>query len=89
LPLLAAGTFLLAWIMTKFTEPVRLGMTVLVVPKLGKFLYAKKKEKEALVGVDGVRPPCDVPPADKETSKSSENLVDRGAQSSTSAKISE
>ena len=32
------GTFALAWVMTKFTEPVRFGATVLVVPRLSRAL---------------------------------------------------
>ena len=32
------GTFMLGWVMTKFTEPIRLGVTVLVVPRLSKWL---------------------------------------------------
>jgi hypothetical protein len=32
------GTFALAWVMAKFTEPVRLGVTVLVVPRFAKWL---------------------------------------------------
>jgi hypothetical protein len=31
--------------MTKFTEPIRLGATVLIVPKLSNILYAKKMER--------------------------------------------
>lgn len=31
-----AGTFALAWIMTKFTEPVRLGVSVAVVPSVAR-----------------------------------------------------
>jgi Protein of unknown function (DUF1279) len=32
------GTFAIAWIMTKFTEPVRLGLTILIVPKVSRIL---------------------------------------------------
>jgi hypothetical protein len=45
--------------MTKFTEPVRLGVTLLVVPKLAKWLgYRKavqeeKKEKAKIVKEQG------------------------------------
>lgn len=31
------GTFALAWVMTKFTEPIRLGVTLAAVPKIAKF----------------------------------------------------
>lgn len=30
------GTFALAWVMTKFTEPIRLGVTIAAVPKIAK-----------------------------------------------------
>ncbi|EEY61676.1 uncharacterized protein PITG_02010 [Phytophthora infestans T30-4] len=32
------GTFLLAWIATKFTEPVRLALTIAVTPRIARFL---------------------------------------------------
>ncbi|KAG6617478.1 uncharacterized protein IUM83_02390 [Phytophthora cinnamomi] len=32
------GTFLLAWIATKFTEPVRLAVTLAVTPRIARFL---------------------------------------------------
>lgn len=32
------GTFAVAWVMTKFTEPMRLAVTVAVVPSISKFL---------------------------------------------------
>jgi hypothetical protein len=56
---LTAATFAIAYIMTKFTEPVRLGVTLLVVPKLAKWLgYRKavqeeKKEKAKIVKEQG------------------------------------
>lgn len=31
------GTFAVAWVMTKFTEPLRLGVTLAAVPKIAKF----------------------------------------------------
>lgn len=31
------GTFAIAWVMTKFTEPVRLGFTLLTVPSIARF----------------------------------------------------
>jgi hypothetical protein len=37
-----AGTFAIAWVMTKFTEPLRLGATFVIVPKLGQYVYDKK-----------------------------------------------
>ena len=36
------GTFAIAWIMTKFTEPLRLGITVLIVPKVAKIVGGQK-----------------------------------------------
>ncbi|GMF32626.1 unnamed protein product [Phytophthora fragariaefolia] len=33
-----SGTFLLAWIATKFTEPVRLAVTIAVTPRIARFL---------------------------------------------------
>jgi hypothetical protein len=35
------GTFAIAWVMTKFTEPIRLGVTLLVLPKVAKILGKK------------------------------------------------
>ncbi|ETK95787.1 hypothetical protein F441_01366 [Phytophthora nicotianae CJ01A1] len=32
------GTFLLAWIATKFTEPVRLALTIAITPRIARFL---------------------------------------------------
>jgi len=32
------GTFAIAWVMTKFTEPVRAGLTIAVVPSIARFL---------------------------------------------------
>jgi len=31
------GTFAVAWVMTKFTEPIRLGVTLLTVPSIARF----------------------------------------------------
>lgn len=31
------GTFAVAWVMTKFTEPLRMGITLAVVPKIATF----------------------------------------------------
>eukprot|EP00644_Phytophthora_capsici_P006978 jgi/Phyca11/526248/estExt2_fgenesh1_pm.C_PHYCAscaffold_80118 len=33
-----SGTFLLAWIATKFTEPFRLALTIAVTPRIARFL---------------------------------------------------
>jgi hypothetical protein len=41
------GTFALGWVMTKFTEPVRIAATVVAVPSLAKF-FASKQEREQL-----------------------------------------
>ena len=32
------GTFLVAWFTTKFTEPVRMGVSIAIVPPLAKFM---------------------------------------------------
>jgi len=38
------GTFAVAWVMTKFTEPVRLAVTLTIVPTISRFLgYAPPK----------------------------------------------
>lgn len=31
------GTFLIAWIATKFTEPVRLAVTLAITPRIARF----------------------------------------------------
>lgn len=36
--LFIVGTFAIAWVMTKFTEPVRLGVTLAVLPKIARIL---------------------------------------------------
>ena len=38
----SAGIFAIAWVMTKFTEPVRLGVTIYAVPKISRFLRGRK-----------------------------------------------
>lgn len=48
------GTFAIAWVMTKFTEPLRLGFTVLVVPSVAR-----------LFGRGPVAAISDVPPTPK------------------------
>eukprot|EP01089_Gocevia_fonbrunei_P006614 TRINITY_DN173_c0_g1_i1.p1 TRINITY_DN173_c0_g1~~TRINITY_DN173_c0_g1_i1.p1 ORF type:complete len:103 (-),score=9.48 TRINITY_DN173_c0_g1_i1:84-392(-) len=40
-----ASTFALAWIATKFTEPIRFGLTLYVTPKLHR-LYLRCKDKQ-------------------------------------------
>lgn len=35
------GTFAIAWVMTKFTEPIRLGVTIVIVPKIAQLLGKK------------------------------------------------
>ena len=37
-----AGSFAIAWIATKFTEPVRFGISVYCVPKLARVLFNKR-----------------------------------------------
>ncbi|CEG44421.1 Predicted membrane protein [Plasmopara halstedii] len=39
------GTFLLAWVATKFTEPVRLGLTIAMTPRIARFLGRDKYER--------------------------------------------
>jgi len=36
------GTFAIAWVMTKFTEPLRLGFTVATVPTIARFFGRRK-----------------------------------------------
>lgn len=38
------GTLALAWIMTKFTEPPRLALTVAVTPKVSKVLGQRQRD---------------------------------------------
>ena len=39
------GTFAIAWVMTKFTEPLRLGFTLAIVPPIARLLgYAEPKD---------------------------------------------
>jgi len=33
-----AGLFALAWVTTKFTEPVRLLVTIMIVPRIARYL---------------------------------------------------
>lgn len=40
------GTFAVAWVMTKFTEPLRLGLAIAVVPSVARFL-GRAPPKEA------------------------------------------
>lgn len=40
------GTFAIAWVMTKFTEPVRIAVAISVVPSIARFLkFAPPKSK--------------------------------------------
>jgi len=32
------GTFAVAWVMTKFTEPIRAGVTLVIVPRIAKLI---------------------------------------------------
>ena len=43
----AVGTFAISWVMTKFTEPLRLGVTVAIVPTVARFL-GKAPPKESV-----------------------------------------
>jgi hypothetical protein len=38
----AAGDFAAAWIITKFTEPIRLPLTAYLTPKIAKFIQKKQ-----------------------------------------------
>lgn len=40
------GTFALAWVMTKFTEPLRLGFTISIVPSIARFLGRAPPKKQ-------------------------------------------
>ena len=40
------GTFALAWVMTKFTEPIRLGFTISIVPSIARFLGRAPPKKQ-------------------------------------------
>lgn len=42
------GTFAIAWVMTKFTEPLRLGFTVATVPTIARFFGRRKDAAAAL-----------------------------------------
>lgn len=47
------GTFAIAWVMTKFTEPARLFLTLGIVPTISRSLgYAPPKEKKAKKSAD-------------------------------------
>eukprot|EP00600_Ochromonadales_sp_CCMP1393_P000916 CAMPEP_0174989774 /NCGR_PEP_ID=MMETSP0004_2-20121128/20922_1 /TAXON_ID=420556 /ORGANISM="Ochromonas sp., Strain CCMP1393" /LENGTH=179 /DNA_ID=CAMNT_0016243247 /DNA_START=129 /DNA_END=668 /DNA_ORIENTATION=+ len=39
------GTFAIAWVMTKFTEPVRLATTLGIVPSVSRFIYGETNSK--------------------------------------------
>ena len=39
------GTLVIAWVMTEFTEPIRIGAAVVIVPPLAKALGVKAKQK--------------------------------------------
>lgn len=43
------GTFAIAWVMTKFTEPLRLGFTLLTVPSVARFFGRVPFKSEATV----------------------------------------
>lgn len=40
------GTFAIAYIMTKFTEPLRLGATVVAVPRISRAIGHRKHEHD-------------------------------------------
>ncbi len=41
------GTFAIAWVMTKFTEPLRLGFTVATLPSIARFFGRRADAKAA------------------------------------------
>ncbi len=43
---IAVGTFGIAYIMTKFTEPLRLAVTIGIVPKIASILGRRQQEEE-------------------------------------------
>ncbi|CAK4703581.1 hypothetical protein LEN26_010557 [Aphanomyces euteiches] len=38
----ATGSFLIAWVATKFTEPIRLAVTLMITPRIARYLRARK-----------------------------------------------
>ncbi len=40
------GTFAIAWVMTKFTEPLRLGFTVATVPTIARWLGHRREKHD-------------------------------------------
>lgn len=42
------GSFLLAWIATKFTEPLRLAVTLAITPRIARFLGRAPKRMPKL-----------------------------------------
>jgi hypothetical protein len=38
------GTFAIAWVMAKFTEPLRLGFTIATVPTIARW-FGRRREK--------------------------------------------
>ena len=45
---ISAGTFALAWLMTEFAEPIRLGATMVMVPPIARY-WKKVAEEEEVV----------------------------------------
>jgi hypothetical protein len=45
------GTFAIAWVMTKFTEPIRLGVSVAIVPTVARW-FGKKQQVEDINSTD-------------------------------------
>lgn len=42
-----AGTLAIAWMLTKFTEPLRLGVTVAIVPTIARWIGRGKDHPKA------------------------------------------
>jgi hypothetical protein len=41
-----AGNFAIAWILTKFTEPIRFGLTIAVTPSIYRFITGRRAARE-------------------------------------------
>ena len=40
------GNFAIAWILTKFTEPIRFGLTIAVTPSIYRFITGRRAARE-------------------------------------------
>lgn len=41
-----AGNFAVAWILTKFTEPIRFGLTIAITPSIYRFITGRRAARE-------------------------------------------